>query len=96
MLDITFIRENPDKVKEACAAKQVKVSVDEVLRIDEKKRGLQKQVEELRAEQNKLTREDIEKGRGLKAKLKELEPELGVLEKNLEGLLYQLPNIALE
>lgn len=96
MLDIKFIREHPEKVKEACVAKQVKVSVEEVLRVDEKKRGLQKQVEDLRAEQNKLTREDIEKGRELKARIKELEPELSVLEKNLEDLLYQLPNIPLE
>ncbi|PIR73066.1 MAG: hypothetical protein COV26_00565, partial [Candidatus Nealsonbacteria bacterium CG10_big_fil_rev_8_21_14_0_10_36_23] len=28
MLDIKFIRENPDKVKEACKNKQVKVDID--------------------------------------------------------------------
>ena len=40
MLDINFIRNNPQKVKEACEKKQIKVDVDKVLELDKKKRGL--------------------------------------------------------
>ena len=36
MLDIKFIRQNPDKVKEACRKKQVKVDIDKALELDEK------------------------------------------------------------
>jgi seryl-tRNA synthetase len=40
MLDIKFIRENSEKVKKACKDKQVKVDIDELLRLDKERRGL--------------------------------------------------------
>ena len=80
MLDINFIRENSEKVKEACENKQVKVDIDEVLKLDKKKRELMTNLENLKAEQNKISRSDhdksaISKARELKEKFKELEPE---------------------
>lgn len=55
MLDIKFIRENPDKVKEGCAKKQVKVDVDRILELDKKKRGLLREIEGLKAEQKRVS-----------------------------------------
>ena len=40
MLDLNFIRENPQKVKEACEKKNVDINVDEVLALDKKKREI--------------------------------------------------------
>ena len=40
MLDINFIRENPEKVKLACKNKNVNVDVDRILELDKKKREL--------------------------------------------------------
>ena len=40
MLDIEFIRENVDKIKEAAKNKNIKVDIDELLTIDEKRRGV--------------------------------------------------------
>ena len=49
MLDINYIRENPDQVKKACEDKQLDSSVvDSLLAIDEKRRSLIAQVQELR------------------------------------------------
>ncbi|TET84791.1 MAG: serine--tRNA ligase, partial [Candidatus Nealsonbacteria bacterium] len=45
MLDIKFIRENLDKVKKGCKAKQVKVDIDRLLEIDKKRRESLKEVE---------------------------------------------------
>ena len=56
MLDINFIRENPEKVKTACKNKNVDVDVDSVLDLDKKKRELMTQMETLKAEQNKISR----------------------------------------
>ena len=56
MLDINFIRENPEKVKKACENKNVQVSVDLVLDLDKEKRGLMTEIETLKAEQNKISR----------------------------------------
>lgn len=96
MLDIKYIRENKEKVKEACAAKQADCDVGGILELDEKRRKLTKNIEELRAAQNKLGREDAEKGRALKEEIKKAEPELSAAEQELENLLYGLPNIPLD
>ncbi|MBI2626310.1 MAG: serine--tRNA ligase, partial [Candidatus Nealsonbacteria bacterium] len=54
MLDIKFIRQNPEKVKEGLAKKQAKVDIDLLLELDEKKRDYLQKIENMRAEQNKL------------------------------------------
>ncbi|MFH1401929.1 MAG: serine--tRNA ligase, partial [Parcubacteria group bacterium] len=56
MLDLNFIREHSDIVKEACDKKQVKIDVDEILELDKKKRELMTNSESLKAEQNKISR----------------------------------------
>jgi len=93
MLDINFIRENPEKVKEACEKKQVKVDVDKILELDKKRRELMTYSESLKAKQNKLGKENIEEAKKLKEEIKELAPELEKTEKELNDLLLQLPNI---
>jgi len=96
MLDIKFIRENPEKVKEACKNKNITVDVDKVLELDKKKRELLTQVEQLRSQQNKLGKDNREEGKKLKEEIKKLEPELAEIEKNLTGLLLQVPNVPLD
>ena len=99
MLDINFIRQNPDKVKEACENKQVKVDVDKLLELDKKKRGLMTEIETLRAEQNKISREGkennvlITQAKEIKEKIKELEPELKNTEEEIYNLMLRVPNI---
>ena len=56
MLDIKSIRENPEIVKNACKNKNISVDVDKFLELDKKARGLQQEIEVLRAEKNKLTK----------------------------------------
>ena len=55
MLDIKFIRENPEKVKEACKNKQVKVDIDALLEIDKKRKELLQAIEEIRAQKNEAS-----------------------------------------
>jgi len=93
MLDIKFIRQNPEKVKEGIAKKQAKVDINLLLELDEKKRGYLQKVENLRAEQNKLGREDIAKAQEIKAEIKKLEPELENIEKEFNSLMLQIPNL---
>ena len=93
MLDIKFIRENPDKVKEGCKKKNADCDVDKVLELDEKRRELVQKIEGLRSEQHKLGKADIEKAKGLKLQIKELEPQMEEVEGGLKSLLTQFPNI---
>lgn len=95
MLDIKFIRENSDFVKKATTNKQLDPKiVDNVLTLDEKKRNLIKEVEELRALKNKYASEkNIEKGKETKVKLQKLEPELTKIEEEFLVEIYKVPNI---
>lgn len=60
MLDIRFVRENPDVVKENIKKKfqdEKLPLVDEVITLDEEKRAVQKKADELRANRNKISKE---------------------------------------
>ena len=52
MLDIRFIRDNKDLVKEAARKKHIDFSVDELLTIDDKRRKLLFVIEAKRTQQN--------------------------------------------
>jgi seryl-tRNA synthetase len=99
MLDINFIRENPEKVKTACKNKNVQISVELILDLDKEKRALMTEIETLKAEQNKISRGGkdnnvlIEQAKEIKGKIKEIEPKLEKVELELRLLLLQLPNI---
>ncbi len=99
MLDINFIRENPQKVKEACKNKNVNVDVDRVLVLDKSKRELMTQMETLKAEQNKISRGGADnqaifaQAKEIKEKIKAMSPELEKTDEELKKLLLQLPNI---
>lgn len=105
MLDIAYIRENPDKVKEGLKYKNFGPEiVDKVLESDAKRRDLIGQIELIRAERNKLneelksarTPELISKSTELKDKLQELEPLLRTVEEEFYSLMLQVPGIPLD
>ena len=98
MLNIKFIRENPDVVKESAKNKNVKVDIDRILMLDKNRRDTLQIVEKLRAEQNnkasrEMTQDLIEKMRDVKKNLKDNEELLNKTEDELDILLKQVPNI---
>ena len=52
MLDLKFIRENPDRVKIGVAAKQVTVDLDGLLQLDIRRRQFVVKIDELKAKKN--------------------------------------------
>ncbi len=96
MLDIKFIRENPNKVKQGCKKKQVKVDIDKLLALDRQKNEQLKEIENLRARQNKLGKDDIKEAQEVKAKIKKVEPELERIKKEFQSLMLQVPNLPLD
>lgn len=102
MLDIKFIRENKDVVKENCKNRNIKCDIERLLEMDEKRRELIVKVDELKAEKNRLNdemkkggkkEEIIEKGKKIKEKLEKFEPELNEVSKEFQMLLLQVPNM---
>ena len=57
MLDMKFIRENPDAVKKGAELKGMKVEVDRLLALDAQKRAVQVKLQDLQAEQNRASKE---------------------------------------
>ena len=57
MIDIKYIRENPETVKNACAVKNIADHVDEILALDVRVRELKTITQTMTAEKNKITRE---------------------------------------
>ena len=102
MLDINYIRENPDKVKQAAKNKNRNAdAVDRVISLDADRRKLIVTIENIRSERNKLneqlkvarTEELMKKSSELKAELQDLEPQLREIEETLTDLMYQIPNV---
>lgn len=102
MLDIKFIRENAEAVKENCQNRHVKCDVDKLLELDERRRELTQEVEKLNGEKNQLNdeikkaenrEEIIKKGKEVKEKLEKLEPELENMNAQFRQLMLNVPNM---
>ncbi len=92
MVDINFIRENIETIKDAVRLKKLGLDVDRLIEIDKKRRDLVTKVENLRAERNQIARDrDIEKGRQIKQELDVLEDELQIVEEEFQALMVQVP-----
>ncbi len=92
-MDIKFIRENKEVMKKVVSEKRIDLDVDKLLSLDEKRRDLIKKIEELRAEQNKLTKDDIEKGKEIKEEIKKISPDLKKIEEEYEAVMLLVPNV---
>lgn len=96
MLDINFIRQNLEEVKKGVEAKQLDPrSVNRVLDLDDQRRALIKEIEELRAKRNEIAHKgkSSEEGKKVKEILKEKEPELQKIEAEYKEALFELPNL---
>jgi seryl-tRNA synthetase len=106
MLDIKYIRENPDKVREGIKNKNEKDRLDEVLELDQKRRDLLTGTEELKAKRNQGSaqvaqlKKSGEDAAALLAEMKKLSDQvtfndslLGDVEEKLNNILMYLPNL---
>lgn len=108
MLDIKFVRQNADKVRQVIKLKQSKDHLDRILELDNQKRQKQNEFEKLRASQNKENEtvaqakknnqdasEMIARLSKISDQIKVLETEISALDSELEKLMLWLPNIPL-
>lgn len=105
MIDLKILQKNPERIKEEVRKRGLSIDVDEVVSLDSRRRSLLVEIEELRAERNKVSQEipglspeerrrKIEDMREISAKLKDFEPILRETEGKLNLLLAQLPNFS--
>ncbi|MCW9054684.1 MAG: serine--tRNA ligase [Candidatus Pacebacteria bacterium] len=104
MLDINFIRENKELLKEGAQKKHMEVDIDRLLELDEKRRELLGVVEEKRAKQNAanegIAQADDESRSKLIAEMKDIkeglqkeEEELKKIMEEWQTLMLRVPNI---
>jgi seryl-tRNA synthetase len=104
MLDIQFIRDNPELVQEKSAQKGYQVDIAKLLELDKERRSLLTEVEELRQKRNELSdrikstngqpdQADIDAGKVIKVELSEKEGYLNQADEAYQDMLKQVPNM---
>ena len=111
MLDIKFVRENPDVVKENIRKKfqdQKIPMVDEVIALDQENRNIKQEVESLRANKNKISKQiGALMGQGKKEEAEEVKKEVAAsgakidelsarekeVEEKIKTIMMTIPNI---
>jgi len=106
VLDLKLIRAEPERVKEALARRGAAEEVDELLRLDTRRRELLPEIEQGRARQNEASEaiaaakrsggepeEAIAEMRELAGRLKVLQAELAEVEQQRDALAARLPNL---
>jgi len=106
MLDIKLIRSNPDLVKKALEKRQENIDIDNLLKMDEQKRGLLFEVEQLKNEQNVTSKkipaykkegkdvsELMKEMKDLSEKIKTYDADIRELDKEINAIMLRIPNI---
>ncbi len=105
MLDIQFIRDNPELVTEKSQQKGYTIDIKQLLGFDEKRRDLQQNIEVLRRQRNEIaesmagakpSEQQIAAGKEVKAQLADLEHQFATIDKEFLELLKKIPNMPLE
>jgi seryl-tRNA synthetase len=104
MLDVQFIRENPELVADKAKQKGYPADIPKLIELDAQRRRLLVSVEQLRAQRNELsnslkktkpTPQQIELGKELKQQLADLEARLEPVERQYDEILRAVPNMPL-
>jgi seryl-tRNA synthetase len=105
MLNIKFVRQNSEKVKQGCKKKQVNVDIDRLLEIDKKRRETIQALEDMQAQKNKVSKkipglkDEKEKNklilemRELDRNSDRLDETLKDLDKEFNELMLKIPNL---
>lgn len=105
MLDIQFIRDNPELVAEKSKQKGYGVDIAELLQLDERRLGLLAEIDDLREQRNQNAAKMkggvpdaalVERGKRIKIELAELEEYLNQADKKYKILLKMVPNMPLD
>ncbi len=105
MLDINFIRQNPEEVRAALALRRAEADLEGVLALDRERRELLKQTETLKSERNRVSREigrmkaasdreeRIAEMRSVGDRISSLDEQVRAVETRLRALLLEIPNM---
>ncbi len=106
MLDVKFIRDNPDVVRRAMQLKGDEANLDRLLELDNNRRVMLKDVEELKHRRNVVSKEignrkakggeageKVAEMRQVADRIREMDDKLRLLNEEMEQILLHIPNI---
>ena len=105
MLDLRYVRENPEAVAENCRNRGVVADIDLVVKLADRRSGLIQELNELKHQQNQLAKSvggerDLERrkyliaeSRRMKEAIPERETELQMVERRLREEMLKIPNM---
>ena len=104
MLDIHFIRENPDLVKAGAAKKKAVVDIDRLLALDDERKLLRQKLDDMRAEQNRASQRIaraegeekeklLESMKHVKEGMQELDTKYTAVNEEWTKILLSIPNL---
>jgi seryl-tRNA synthetase len=106
MLDLRFVRENPEIVREALEAKNARVDLDHLLALDEERRENIKKADKMKESRNRVSEEiaqlkkegkdssgAIEEMRKVSQEIKRLDEEIRHVEDKIHDIMIWIPNI---
>lgn len=102
MLDIRFVRENADAVQKNAQDKGYTISIEELLKLDEERKSLQQQIDDLREARNtnashmkggQPSQELIDEGKRIKVELAEREDLFRAVDEKYTAALKAVPNM---
>lgn len=105
MLDIQVIRDDPARVRDLARAKNVDVPIDDIVRLDERRRDAIRQADDLKAKRNEGSRlvgrtRDVDERTRLIAEMKalgdtieELDGTVRETDAHLHDLMLEIPNL---
>ena len=105
MLDINFIRQNPEEVRAALALRRAEADLEGVLALDRERRELLQQTETLKSERNRVSKEigrmkaasdreeRIAEMRSVRDRISSLDEQVRAVETRLRALLLEIPNM---
>jgi len=110
MLDVKIIRENPDLVKKMVKNRGLDLDIDALVKIDEERRKLTLELEQLKYKKNTLSEEIakmmagqnsgahdlISDAKALSQKIAEIKPKVDEIEQKVTNLLLNVPNMCHE
>lgn len=98
MLDIKYIREHVEEIKQNCVSRRVKVDIDRLLELNDARNKWKQNIDEMRAKRNqgsksKPTPEEIKKMKELGEEIKMFEARLSETDAEYSELMMQVPNL---
>lgn len=94
MLDIKFIREYPDIVRAAMQNKNREVDLDRILVLADERKKISTEIGDINHKRNEAASlRDAQAGKSLKEELRVVEEKFQAVDKELQQLLFKLPNV---